>query len=71
MKKESYGKEDELEDDAGLVSSPVGVSDEGTDDGEDVGSATPVADVVGGISIVQAHHHPHEGYQVCPNAICC
>ena len=68
-KKSSYGEEDELEDDAGLVSSPVGVGDDGADDGEDVGGAGPVAHILGSVGVVELHHHPHEGHQVDAHAV--
>jgi hypothetical protein len=64
-----YREEDELEDGAGLVSSPVGVADEGPDDGEDVGGAGPVVGLVGGVGVVQPHDHRHERHQVGPHAV--
>lgn len=48
----TYDDKDDLEDGAGFVSAPVGIAEEGADEGEDVNGSGPFADAVGGVGIV-------------------
>ncbi|RWW84076.1 hypothetical protein BHE74_00007328 [Ensete ventricosum] len=60
----TYKHEDDLEDSAGLISTPVGVAKECSDKGEDVDGACPFAHVVGCIRIVPLQHPRQEQDQV-------
>lgn len=60
----TYKHEDDLEDSAGLISTPVGIAKECSDKGEDVDGACPFADVVGCIRIVPLQHPRQEQNQV-------
>lgn len=57
-----------MEDGTGDVSAPVGVAEEGADEGEEVGGAGPLADVVGGLGVVLVEHPPQEHHKVHPDA---
>lgn len=63
----SYEYKDDLEDGACLVSSPVGVTEEGAKEGEDVHSACPLADIVCCISVVLLQDSRQEQDQVHAN----
>ena len=53
-----YHEIDGLEHDAGDVAPHVGVAEEGTEEREDVDSASPLADVVGGLGVLLTKHPP-------------
>lgn len=60
----TYNDKDDLKDGTSFVSSPIGITEESTNKGEDVDSASPFADIVGCISIVLAYHTSQEQHQV-------
>lgn len=53
---DTYNDKNGLKDGTTLVSTPVGVTEEGTKKGEDVDSACPFAHIISCISIILAHH---------------
>ena len=64
---QTHNYEDDLEDGTGLVSSPVGVAEEGAHKGEDVDSARPFADIVSCIRVVLLQDSRQEQDQVHAN----
>jgi len=62
--KTTYDDKYELEDGAGNVPSPVRVTEEGSKKRENVNCASPLAHVVGCISIVLTHHSRQKQHQI-------
>lgn len=60
----AYKDKDGLEYGAGLVAAPVGVAEEGADEGEHVNRAGPFAHVVGGVAVALLQHPRQEQHQV-------
>ena len=64
----TYGDEDDLEDGAGLVSTPVRVAEKGTNEREEIDGARPFANAVRCVSVALLHHPRQEEHQVDPHA---
>lgn len=67
----TYHDEDELEHDASDVAPHIGVTQESTEEGEDVDGAHPHADAIGGLGVLLVEHLPEEHHQAHGDAKKC
>lgn len=65
---DTYYDEDDLKDGTGFVPSPVGITEEGSHEWEDVDSASPFADIVSSIGIILSQNSCEEKHQVHSNS---
>ena len=64
----TYNDKDDLKDGTSFVSTPVGVAEEGPEEGEDVDGSSPFANIISSISIVLLQNPCKKQHQVHSNA---